>query len=310
MSAFLFGGGENVMDWDAIRQEYESTTITLKALAEKYDIKVGTLKSRKSREKWSRGATKKDAAKTKKVATQKQKDANPKDNELEKEVTLDNFLEDSKLTEKQRLFCLYYIKSFNATQSAINAGYSPATAHVEGSRLLRNAKVAGHIHELKKGMANELFIEAIDILNKYIKIAFSDITDFLTFGQRMVPVMNAFGPVLDEDGRQVMKEVNYIDFKESGLVDGTIISEVKQGRDGVSIKLEDRKWALDKLDKYFDLFPDNFKRKIEEEKIKMEHHKIFGSDDTEEYESDGFEDALDAVTSEVWVDDNSDEENS
>ncbi|WP_079708099.1 phage terminase small subunit [Paraliobacillus ryukyuensis] len=57
------------MNWDEIRKEYETTTITLKALAEKHNAKLGTLKSRKSREGWSR-----DATKSKKVATVK-KDA-------------------------------------------------------------------------------------------------------------------------------------------------------------------------------------------------------------------------------------------
>jgi phage terminase small subunit len=298
------------MNWDEIKKEYESSKITLAALSKKYDIKIGTLKSRKSREGWSRDPTKKDATKKEKVATSKKMDASKKLRAPDEEITLDNFLEDSELTEKQRLFCLYYIKSFNATQSAINAGYVPVSAHVEGSRLLRNAKVAEHIRELKKDMTSDLFIEAMDVLNKYIKIAFSDMTDFLTFGQRMVPVIGAFGPVLDDDGRQTMKEVNYVDFKESGFVDGTIISEVKQGKDGVSIKLEDRMKSLDKLAQYFDLFPDQFKRKIEEEKLKIEHHKIFGSDDLEEYESDGFEEALNTVTSEVWSNDDSNEENS
>ncbi|QVY60944.1 phage terminase small subunit [Cytobacillus gottheilii] len=57
------------MNWDDIRKEFETSKITLKALAEKHDIKIGTLKSRKSREGWSRGSPKKDATQKKKVAT-------------------------------------------------------------------------------------------------------------------------------------------------------------------------------------------------------------------------------------------------
>jgi len=57
-------------NWDAVRQEWENSKITLKALAEKHDVKLGTLKSRKSRESWSRDATnEKDATKSKMVAT-------------------------------------------------------------------------------------------------------------------------------------------------------------------------------------------------------------------------------------------------
>ncbi|AJK87675.1 MULTISPECIES: hypothetical protein [Lysinibacillus] len=61
-------------NWDKIKYEWETTKITLAGLAEKHDIKLGTLKSRKSREKWS-----KDATKTKKVATISGKDATEPD---------------------------------------------------------------------------------------------------------------------------------------------------------------------------------------------------------------------------------------
>ncbi|MFD1066676.1 phage terminase small subunit [Oceanobacillus locisalsi] len=57
------------MSWDEIRNEWETSKIALKDLAAKYDVKLGTLKSRKSREGWSRDSNKKDATKTKKVAT-------------------------------------------------------------------------------------------------------------------------------------------------------------------------------------------------------------------------------------------------
>src|SRR5690625_6621993 len=107
-------------NWDAIREEWETSEITFKDLAEKYSVKEGTLKSRRSREKWERNATKKDATISKKMQ--------PKLQPKEPVIWSDD------LTEKQKLFCIYYIKSFNATMSAIKAGYSPDTAHVQGSR--------------------------------------------------------------------------------------------------------------------------------------------------------------------------------
>ncbi|MCJ7988943.1 phage terminase small subunit [Priestia sp. OVS21] len=61
------------MKWQKVRREYETTEITLKLLAEKYDIKLGTLKSRKSREAWSR-----DATKPKKVASNEIRDVTKK----------------------------------------------------------------------------------------------------------------------------------------------------------------------------------------------------------------------------------------
>lgn len=68
-------------NWDEIKLEWETTKITLANLAEKHNIKLGTLKSRKSREKWSRDATSKDATKTKKVATKEKQVGAPKGND-------------------------------------------------------------------------------------------------------------------------------------------------------------------------------------------------------------------------------------
>jgi phage terminase small subunit len=286
-------------NWDEIKKEFESSKITLAALAEKYGVKLGTLKSRKSREGWSRGSPKKDATKTDKVATLNKKDASDqKPNKAKKEPVV----ESDELTDKQRFFCIYYVKSFNATQAAIKAGYSPDTAHVQGPRLLGNVRVAEEIKRIKTEMQQGVFIDAMDVLNKWIKIAFADITDYATFGKREEPVIGMYGPVMDEEGKQVMQEVNYVDFKESTMIDGTIVTEVKQGKDGISLKLADKLKALEKLSQYFDLFPDKFKRQIEEEKLRIAHHKVFGSEDPEEFEDDGFEDALNATTSEVWAD--------
>lgn len=179
-------------------------------------------------------------------------------------------IQSDELTDKQQLFCLYYVKSFNSTQSAIKAGYSPTSAHVEGSRLLKNAKVAAEIRRIKEDMHQELFISATDVLQKYVKIAFADVTDYVSFGKTDIVVDR------DEDDKPIMQSINYVDFNESSMVDGTIITEVKQGKDGVSVKLADKMKALEKLELYFDLLPDHHKRRMEEEKLKLAQMKLEG----------------------------------
>jgi len=202
------------VNWGEIRKEYETSSITLKALADKHDIKLGTLKSRKSREGWERDAIQKDATKPKKVATLNE-DAKQPNSEI-----IESLVESEGLTDKQRLFCMYYVKTFNATQSAIKAGYSADTAHVQGPRLLGNVRVAEEIKRIKTEMANGIFIDAMDVLNKYIKIAFSDITDYLSFGRKEIEVAT------DDNGDSITAEVNYVEFKDSRSIDGTLVSEV------------------------------------------------------------------------------------
>ena len=46
------------------------------------------------------------------------------------------------LTLRRQKFVSEYVETGNATRSAIDAGYAVSGAHVTGSRLLRNAKVA------------------------------------------------------------------------------------------------------------------------------------------------------------------------
>ncbi|QEK11682.1 terminase [Crassaminicella thermophila] len=249
--------------------------IELVEIAKELNVSPGTVRSWKNRYKWD---DKLNGNINATLQKEKKKKRNVAKKEKKKEIKTDEKileqLEDAELTEKQRLFCLYYIKNFNATMAAIKAGYSKDTAHVIGHENLRKPKIAAEIRRLKGAIRQEVFIDAMDVLNKYIKIAFADITDYVTFGQKEVPVMGPFGPIEDDEGNPVTKIVNYVDFKESNMVDGTIIAEAKQGKDGISIKLADKMKALDKLSMYFDLFPDKFKRQVEEEKIKIQKEKL------------------------------------
>ncbi|MHA4224389.1 terminase small subunit [Bacillus cereus] len=172
-------------------------------------------------------------------------------------------LEDEELSEKERLFCLYYVKYFNGTQAALKSGYSKDGAHVQASRLLRRERVSSYIKELKGELVENVFVEAMDVLKEYIKIAFADITNYVTFGQREVEFQ-------DDEGNQFTRMMNFVDLQEADLVDGSIITEVKQGKDGVSVKLADKMKALDKLSQYFDLVPDTFKDQIEAERHRMQ----------------------------------------
>ncbi|MDT3762986.1 phage terminase small subunit [Priestia filamentosa] len=89
-------------NWEDIKNEWETTKITLAALAEKHDIKIGTLKSRKSREGWSRDPTKKDATQNKKVASTQ--DAKPKRKRSGNPNPKNQFTKRNKAAEKHGLF--------------------------------------------------------------------------------------------------------------------------------------------------------------------------------------------------------------
>ncbi|SET71336.1 phage terminase small subunit [Lacrimispora sphenoides] len=259
------------------RELYENG-VMLKDIASRLDVPEGTVRSWKNRGKWSCNATQEKecnvANKTKRNKVKKQVVAE----EVESVMSNDD------LTDKQRLFCIYYSKSFNATKSYQKAyGVSYAAANVEGCKLLANPSVREEIMKLKEMAYSKALLKPEDIFQKYMDIAFSDITDYLSFGQEEVPVMGAFGPVMDkETDKPLTKIVNTVKFRESSEVDGTIISEVKQGKDGASIKLGDRMKALQWLSDHMDMATEEQRAKIAQ--IKAQTDKLT-ADEKEQLES-------------------------
>ncbi|PFJ12088.1 terminase [Bacillus cereus] len=239
----------------------------IEEIADELGKSISLIRKWKSKDKWDENITG-NITTGKKVIT---KVENPKTKKKLKAI-----LEDEGLSEKERLFCLYYVKYFNGTQAALKSGYTKESAHVQASRLLRRERVSSYIKELKGELVENVFVEAMDVLKEYIKIAFADITNYVTFGQREVELEPEERTTVDEEGNEVTKFItstrmmNFVDLAESDMVDGSIITEVKQGRDGIAIKLADKMKALDKLSLYFDLFPDNFKRKVDEERLHMQ----------------------------------------
>lgn len=277
------------VNWQAIREEFESTGATLQELALKYGVSDGTVRSRKCREKWEKknengqgcNATMQRNAKQ---ATQRCKDKgdNVATGKAKKSRELVIKIEDvdEELTEMQRLFCWHYIHNFNATQAAIKAGYAVSGAGVEGHRLLINANVRKEIERLKKIRHESILVTPDDIIERYMRIAFADMTDFAEFGRITVPVMSMYGPVMvknEKTGKKEMltQEINDVRFKESTEVDGGLICEIKLGKNGTSIKLEDRQKALDWLANFFEMNPmDKHKKWFDQEKLKLEQKKL------------------------------------
>lgn len=252
-------------NYEKAEQDYISG-MKYKDIAEKYGTTINTVKSWKKRYEWSRGE---GAHKTEKVCTQKSKGAPKKKTPIDDgtKATLQN----DDLTPEQQMFCIYYSRTFNAAQSyqkAYGCQYTTAVAH--GYELLSNVVVKAEIERLKELKRQRIIAGEADFVEMQMRIAFADIGDYLSFGRETVRIMGAFGPVKDpETGEYLTKEVNAVRLAESCNVDTQIIQEVKQGKDGVSLKLADKQKAYDWLTKYFLLHPDD-KYKAEFDKKRAE----------------------------------------
>lgn len=252
-----------------------------KDIADKYGVSINTVKSWKKRYNWER---EKGCTQNKKGCTQKMAEKKAVADEVKQVI------QNTELTDKQQLFCIHYIRCFNATKAYQKAyGVDYATAASIGYRLLEKDGVKQEIHRLKQDRLNREFLSESDVFQKYMDIAFADVTDFVEFGNEDVDV------ILDTGERKTIT-VSHVNIKNDADVDGTIISEVSKGKDGVKVKLADRMKALQWLTDHMDLATEKQKAEIALLKAKVQ------TDDGEEIADDGFLDALNGTAAEDWGD--------
>ena len=260
-------------------------------ISKKLNIPAGTVRRWKSEQGWDNERSIKSERSERKANVRKEKKKRIAKEDVESVINNEN------LTDKQRLFCLHYVRCFNATKAYQKAyGCSYETAMANGSASLRNTKIQEEIHKLKQNRLNAEMMEESDIVQKYMDIAFADITDFVEFGNSTYT-----------DGEtQEEIQYSYVNLKNSNSVDGTLISEVSKGRDGAKIKLADRMKALEWLSNYFEINPaDKHRRAFENRKLEIELLKLesqIKDTDTEEELKDNFIDAMNATAQEVWGD--------
>ena len=114
------------------------------------------------------------------------------------------------LTDQQILFCHEYIKeNFNATQAAINAGYSEKTARYQASDILTRLNIQQYIGDLKEKMLKKVDVTPERILKEKARIAFLDPRKLFTEDGSLKPIHE-----LDED---VAAAIASIEITKDGL---------------------------------------------------------------------------------------------
>lgn len=283
-------------------KELFKTGMKLVDIANKLDVPAGTIRRWKSTYKWESERSDKNNERSETMSTSKK---NKKSQNIPEEI---KELAESDLNDRQKLFCIYYVKSFNGTQSYIKAyGCSKETAYVNSSKLLSQAKIKDEIQKLREAKLNQIALSEADMIEYHMRIAFSDMGDYVSFGEEEVPVMSMYGPVKVKDTEtgenvQLMKKVSTVRLNESDMVDTQLIKEIKQGKEGVSIKLVDKCKSLDWLDKYFLMNPmDRHKIEFDKKKYELEKRK-HDEPEGDDYTDDGFLDALNGSAAEDWND--------
>jgi phage terminase small subunit len=152
------------------------------------------------------------------------------------------------LTDKQELFAKEYIVDLNATQAAIRAGYSEKTAKSIGQENLTKPDLQQYIQQLMDERSKRVEITADMVLREYAKLGFSNITDYLKVEERTFET---------ESGPRAYKAVEIFETDKIDRSKLDAISEIRQTKEGISLKLHDKKGALDSIAKHLGMFNDN-----------------------------------------------------
>lgn len=143
------------------------------------------------------------------------------------------------MTDKQKIFADEYLIDLNATR-AYKAAYprvkNDNTAGASAARLLRNAKIAEYIKERMAERAERIEVSQDDVVKELAKIGFAQITDYV---------------IVDDSGRVVIKPTLELEENKVGAIAG-----IKEGANGIEIKMNDKVKALELLGRHLGMFTD------------------------------------------------------
>lgn len=161
------------------------------------------------------------------------------------------------LTDKRERFVQELIKGKSQREAYKLAGYktdamTDNAIDVEASKLFKNPEVSLRYEELRsrliKEAEDECIVTAKQVLREYAKIGFSNISDYLKVERRMFR---------GDDGQQ--QEYKAVDIFETDQIDRDkldAVAEIKQTKEGIAIKLHDKKGALDSIARHLGMFVD------------------------------------------------------
>ena len=200
--------------------------ITNREIARRLEVDEKKIATWKTRDNWT-------GKKKKTVVQQKnKKDTTGKKNVVLQDQTpnttvemkdLQKRKEFKELSERTQIFCYHYLRTYNAAASVRLAGFNTKYPEKYGHLLLRDERVKAFIEKIREEKKELLSNTMDDVIELLQRIAFSDVNDFLE-------VKN-----------------NRVVLKNSEQIDGQLVSEISETKDGAKIKLINKEKALEKL---------------------------------------------------------------
>ena len=166
------------------------------------------------------------------------------------------------MTKKQKIFADEYLIDLNATRAyrvAYPSVKKEESAAVNGSKLLRNAKVAEYITERMEERQKRTEITQDRVLNELAAIAFSKASDYakVVEKQATAEVDGNIIPLVGEDGEPILYRTVELELTDNLTEEQQrALGTIKKGRDGLEQKPCDKVKALELLGRHLGMWND------------------------------------------------------
>jgi len=162
------------------------------------------------------------------------------------------------MTPKQREFARHYANEPVVLKAALAAGYSDNYARTHGKILLGNEEIVAEIQRIRKRVNERADKSAVDVVNEYSKIAFTDRVGFLKDDPlRPGEYMYKAPDELTDDQRSVVERVNMTVRKVEGKDDKG--KDITVHRQEYRYVLSDKSNALQQMGRHFGIFDDKLR---------------------------------------------------
>ena len=154
------------------------------------------------------------------------------------------------ITDRMRQFVAEYLVDLNATQAAIRAGYSEATAQEQSSQLLDRPDIRELVEQRQKDRIDRTQLSQDLTVNELKTIAFSDVADFVIVKEGGVIEQRPFNELKKDQTRCVKKIKQTVRTAQSS--DGTVIHQTAV----LELELYDKVKSLELLGRHLGIFND------------------------------------------------------
>jgi len=154
------------------------------------------------------------------------------------------------ITDKMRQFVDEYLIDMNATQAAIRAGYSEATAQEQSSQLLDRPDIRELVEQRQKDRIDRTQISQDLTVNELKTIAFSDVADFVIVKEGGVIEQRPFNELTKTQTRCIKKIKQRVMTSQSS--DGAVIHQTAV----LELELYDKVKSLELLGRHLGIFND------------------------------------------------------